>query len=67
VLGRRRRSSGNQTERPSLKMYRCICRGCKNLVTVKHFTCLECFLYCDFDVNKLSPGHRMRVRIRRGR
>jgi hypothetical protein len=50
-----------------MKMYYCLCRGCKNVVALKRFTCLDCFLYCDHDVNKLSVGHRIRVKIRRRR
>jgi hypothetical protein len=37
--------------------YRCQCPGCLNRVPWKHFTCMECFLWCD------NRSHRVRIRI----
>lgn len=48
-----------------IKVYRCICEGCHHVTDVQGMTCFDCFLFCDRDVNKLSIGHRIRIRRRR--
>lgn len=58
---------GRRQRQQRVKVYRCICEGCHNVTDVQGMTCFDCFLYCDHDVNKLSTGHRIRVRVRRRR
>jgi hypothetical protein len=50
-----------------MKLYRCPCPGCKNVLNVKHMICLDCFLYCDPDVNKWAASHKMKIRLKRRR